>query len=58
MKEQLGWAWWQTLAIYLLPPLLIGLFVIWRAVAKATTHPDQRMMNKERRKRKAEAPDE
>lgn len=44
--------WWQSLAIYVGPPLLVAILVIWRAVYKATTHPDQKLMNKEMRKRK------
>lgn len=49
--DHLGLASWQKLAIYIGPPLLIGLIVIWRAVYKATTHPDQKLLKKEARER-------
>jgi hypothetical protein len=52
MREHLGFEWWQSLAIYVTPPLLVALFVIWRAVYKATTHPDEKLMKKEQRKRR------
>jgi hypothetical protein len=52
MREQLGLAWWQSLGIYLLPPLLITIAIIWRAVYKATTHPDQKLLKREARKHK------
>jgi hypothetical protein len=52
MREQLGLAWWQSLAIYLLPPLLIAIVIVWRAVYKATTHPDQKLLKREARKHK------
>lgn len=40
MRTRLGLELWQTLALYLLPPLLIGLAFVWRAIHKATNHPD------------------
>jgi hypothetical protein len=49
--DHLGLHWWQSLAIYLGPPLLVAVFVIWRAVYKATTHPDQKLLKKEQRER-------
>jgi hypothetical protein len=49
MREQLGLEWWQSLGIYFGPPLIIAIFVIWRAVYKATTHPDQKLLKKGRR---------
>jgi len=52
MREHLGLAWWQLLAIYIGPPLLIALLVVWRAVYKATTHPDQKLLKQEQRKRR------
>jgi len=51
MRDHLGLEWWQKLAIYIVPPLIIAVIVIWRAVYKATTHPDQKLLNKEQRKR-------
>jgi hypothetical protein len=51
MRDHLGLDWWQKLVIYIGPPLVIALLVIWRAVYKATTHPDQKLMKKEQRKR-------
>lgn len=52
MREQLGFTWWQTLFTYVLPPLIITILIVWRAVYKATTHPDQKLLNKEARRRK------
>jgi hypothetical protein len=51
MTDHLGLSWWQQLAIYLVPPVLIGIAIIWRAVYKATTHPDQKLLRKQGRKR-------
>ena len=45
-------AWWQSLAIYVAPPLIITIIIVWRAVYRATTHPDQKLLNREARKRK------
>ena len=51
MREHLGMDWWQKLAIYIGPPLLLAVIIIWRAVYKATTHPDQKLLKKEQRER-------
>jgi hypothetical protein len=51
MRDHLGLQWWQSLAIYLAPPLVIAIFIVWRAVYKATTHPDQKLLKKVARKR-------
>lgn len=40
MRTRLGLELWQTLAIYILPPLLIAVAVMWRATHRATNHPD------------------
>ena len=52
VREQLGFAWWQSLAIYIAPPLIIGIWVVWRAIYKATTHPDEKLLRKEAQDRK------
>ncbi len=51
IMNHLGLEWWQRLAIYIAPPLLIAVFVVWRAVYKATTHPDQKLLKSDQRKR-------
>ena len=51
MREQLGLSWWQLVAIYIGPPLLIAVVVVWFAVRKATTHPDEKLLKKEQRNR-------
>ena len=51
MTDHLGMEWWQRLAIYVAPPLIIAILIIWRAVYKATTHPDQKLLKKVTRKR-------
>ncbi len=52
MRDHLGLGWWQLLGLYLGPPLILAIFVIRHAVSKATTHPDEKLMKKEMRRRK------
>lgn len=52
MREHLGVPLWQAVLLYAGPPLIIGVAVIWRAVWRATTHPDQKLLKREARKQK------
>ncbi len=51
MRSQLGLAAWQITMLFIVPPLLIGLFVIWRAIHRATHHPDGNVLEPPKRKR-------
>ena len=50
--SHLGLEWWEKLAIYIAPPLLVAILVVWRAVYKATTHPDQKLLKQGHHKRR------
>ena len=50
MKTRLGLELWQAVLLYIVPPLLIGLAVAWRAVRRATNRPDGNHMQKRKRK--------
>jgi hypothetical protein len=56
MRDHLGLEWWQSLAVYIGPPLLIAILVVWRAIYKATTHPDEKLMKRESQKRRQSQP--
>ena len=52
MRTRLGVELWQAVLLYLLPPLLIGLAVVWYGVRRVTV---QRSGDSPSRKRKKKA---
>ena len=51
MKTRLGLELWQTVLIYVVPPLSIGVLVAWRAIHRVTTRGSVSSGPSKRRKR-------
>jgi predicted PurR-regulated permease PerM len=52
MKTQLGVELWKQIALFVGPPLLIAIVVIWRAIWRVTNHPDgSSVLERPKRKR-------
>ena len=51
VRTQLGLATWQTVLLLIVPPFLIALVIVWRAIHRATNHPDGAMGPKPTRKK-------